>query len=90
MLTEPRDALAEQSSFVSYLVGLASLARVVHALASDGNRRAGDTREPDDFVYLLLGLARVGQSIEQLAKSVPHQGNPEPAAQPPTETRWLR
>ena len=32
MLTDPRPALAEQNNFVGYLMGLAGLARVVHAL----------------------------------------------------------
>ena len=45
-LTDPRDALAEQSSFISYLVGLAGLARVVHALAADGDRRVDPPAMP--------------------------------------------
>ena len=59
-LTDPRDALAEQSSFVSYLVGLAGLARVVRALAADGDRRADPRRDADDFVHLLLGRREPG------------------------------
>ncbi len=92
MLTDPRQALAEQSSFVSYLVGLAGLARLVHALAADGNRRADPPREADDAVYLLLGLASTAEVIERLADRPPVQT----AAQGPpllvseTNNRWLR
>ena len=60
-LTDPREALAEQSSFVSYLVGLAGLARVVRALAADGDRRADPRRDADDFVHLLLGRREPGR-----------------------------
>jgi hypothetical protein len=91
-LTDPRDALVEQSSFVSYLVGLAGLARVVHALAADGDRRADPHRAADDFVHLLLGLASVGAAIERLAESAPAPRSHAPAAPPPTSSnaRWLR
>jgi hypothetical protein len=89
MLTDPREALAEQSSLVSYLVGLAGLARVVTALADDHNRRADPPREADDLVHLLLGLASLGEAIERLAESVPAQRNPATTT-PPTNVRWLR
>ena len=59
-LTDPREALAEQSNFVGYLVGLAGLARMVHTLAADGDRRADPPRDADDFVHALLGLASLG------------------------------
>ena len=92
MLTDPREALAEQSSFIGYLVGLAGLARVVHALAADGNRRADPPGEADDAVHLLLGVASVAEAIERLAESAPAQPCPPAAASPPssTNTRWLR
>ncbi len=95
MLTDPRQALAEQSSFVSYLVGLVGLARMVHALAADGNRRADPPREADDAVHLLLGLASVAEAIERLADRAPAQpSSPAVAAPPPstseTDNRWLR
>ncbi|OUZ02313.1 hypothetical protein B0172_03600 [Mycobacterium avium subsp. paratuberculosis] len=45
-LTDPRDALADQSDFIGYLVGLAGLADVVHTLAGDGPRAAADPRAP--------------------------------------------
>jgi hypothetical protein len=92
MLTDPRESLAEQSSFVSYLVGLAGLARVVHALAAYGNRRVDPPCEADDLVHLLLGLASLGDAIEHLAISTPAQGSQGAAASPPgsTNARWLR
>jgi hypothetical protein len=91
MLTDPREALAQQSSFVSYLVGLAGLARAVHALAGDGDHRAVDPpREADDFVHVLLGLASLGEAIERVAESVPPRAAGAPAAAPSTNTRWLR
>jgi hypothetical protein len=92
MLTDPRKALAEQSNFIGYLVGLAGVARVVHALAADGNRRADPPREADGFVYVLLAFASLGRKIESLAEST--QAQPSAAAatapRPSTETRWLR
>jgi hypothetical protein len=89
-LTDPREALADQSDFIGYLVGLAGLARVVHALAADSGRRAEATRDADDFVHVLLGLASLGAGVERLAGSAVVQHNP--AAKPPTTSaaRWLR
>jgi hypothetical protein len=91
-LTDPREALAEESSFVSYLLGLAGLAQVVHALAADGDRPTEPPRDADDLVHLLLGLASMGDAIERLAKSVPVQQYRAAAAPSPgsTITRWLR
>lgn len=91
-LTDPREALADQSAFIGYLVGLTGLARVVHTLAADGDRRAADPRDSDDFVHALLGFASLGAAIEGLANSALAQQNPiaealSPAAPP---TRWLR
>jgi hypothetical protein len=88
MLTDPREALGEHSSFIGYLVGLAGLAQVVRALAAD-DRRADPLREADDLVHLLLGLASLGEAIERLAKPVAAQQN-RTAATPSTDTRWLR
>jgi hypothetical protein len=92
MLTDPRDALAEQSNFVSYLVGLAGLGRLVHALATDGDRRADPKPGADDFVHLLLGLASLGGAIERLAESAPAQQYPAAATppRPSSNVRWLR
>jgi hypothetical protein len=91
-LTDPREALADQSEFVSYLVGLAGLSQLVHTLAADGDRRAGRPRDPDDFVHVLLGLASIGAAIERLANWAPPQQNPIAEARPPATptTRWLR
>jgi hypothetical protein len=90
-LTDPRDALAEQSNFISYLMGLASLGRVARRLA-DGERRAEPPSDAGEFVHVLLGLASLGASIEGLAESVP--APQRPAATAPssdsTTTRWLR
>jgi uncharacterized membrane protein HdeD (DUF308 family) len=86
-LTDPREALADQSSFIGYLVGLAGVVRVVHTLA-DGDRRSGTRRDTDDFVHVLLGLASVGAAIERLANPAATQTNPAPAAA--STTRWLR
>ena len=92
MLTDPRPALAEQSNFVGYLVGLAHLARAVHALACDGQPRADPRREADDFTHLLLGVASMGDAINRLAESEPAQpsGTTDAPASPATNTRWLR
>ena len=75
-LTDPREALADQSNFIGYLVGLAGLARVVHTLAADGDRRSDPPGDSDDFVHLLLGLASLGEAIERLAN--PATGTTEP------------
>jgi hypothetical protein len=91
-LTDPREALADKSEFIGYLVGLAGVARVVHDLAADGDRQARDPRDADDFVHVLLGLASIGAAIERLAGSVVAQRNPTievPPPAPPT-MRWLR
>jgi hypothetical protein len=95
-LTDLREALADQSNFIGCLVGLAGLARVVHALAGDGQfseaGRSDPPRDSDDFVHVLLGLASLGGSIERLANSAAAQPNPTVEPPPPasTATRWLR
>ncbi len=88
-LTDPCEALAEQSSFVSYLVGLAGLAQVVCTLAADGELRTESSGEADDLVLMLLGLASLGEAIERLAEPAPPQHRAA-AATAPTNTRWLR
>jgi hypothetical protein len=87
-LTDPREALADQSNFVGYLLGLASLARVVHELA-DGDRRADPPAEADDFVHVLLGVARLGEAVERLADTAPGRQK-APASPTPADVRWLR
>lgn len=91
-LTDPRVALADQSHFIGYLVGLAGLARIVHTLAADGDRPSDPRRDPDDFVHALLGLASVGAAIERLANPPAAQANLPAETRPPTAstTRWLR
>ncbi len=87
-LTDPREALADQSSFIDYLVGLAGVARTVRALAADGDRRSGADRGAGDFEYVLLGLASLGRGVERLADLTGAQGDSAPPA--PTIGRWLR
>lgn len=88
-LTDPREALADQSSFIAYLVGLAGLGRVVHELADDGGRLSDPRCEQDDFVNILLGLASVGAAVEKLADPSAVQQNPVTKSSAPI-TRWLR
>lgn len=87
-LTDPREALADQSNFIGYLVGLAGVARMVHTLADD-DRRSDTCHSPDDFVHVLLGLASLGAAIERIANPATVQQNPTEQAVIPT-TRWLR
>jgi hypothetical protein len=92
MLTDPRPALAEQSNFIGYLLGLAGVARVVHALAADSSGPADPPREADDFVYVLLAFASLGGKIERLAESARTEPSDTRAEVTPTpmSTRWLR
>jgi hypothetical protein len=89
-LTDPRAALADQSTFIDYLVGLAGLARMVHELAADGDRSSDPSLEPDDFVYALLGLASVGAGVERLANRTAVQKHPIPKQSALSTMRWLR
>ena len=91
-LNDPREALADQSDFIGYLVGLAGVARVIQTLAADGDRRGGDPRDPDDFVHVLVGLASIGETIEGFANSAMAQQYPTADAAPAhaSTTRWLR
>jgi hypothetical protein len=91
-ITDPRVALADQSNFVSYLLGLAGLARGVHQLAVDRDTRESPSCEADDFVHVLLGVASLGAEIERLAETAPAQQVWEDRQKAPdsTNTRWLR
>jgi hypothetical protein len=89
-LTDPREALADQSNFIGYLLGLSGMARAVRELAADDNRRADAPRDADDFVHALLGIASLGELIERLGESTPAQPNPIAEAPVSTMTRWLR
>jgi hypothetical protein len=89
-LIDPREALAEQSTFVGYLMGLVSLGRVVRALA-DGADGGTDTGDADDFVHMLVGLASIGKSIERLAETEVSQDYSVTSPPPDSAiTRWLR
>ena len=92
MLTDPRPALAEQSNFIGYLLGLVGVARAVHALAADSHPRADPGHDADDFVHLMLGVASVGDAINRLAESAQAEPCEAPDAAPPPSTnrRWLR
>ena len=89
-LSDPREALADQSHFIDYLVGLAGIARTIRDLAVDGDRRAGDPSDADDFVFALLGLASVGAAIERLTYPFAAQQNPITEAPGAPIARWLR
>ena len=89
-LTDPREALADQSNFIGYLIGLAGLGQLVHALAADGDRRADKSRDADDFVTCCsaspaLGTRRATGRIHTGPTSFGSHG-----ATLPTNTRWLR
>lgn len=86
-VTEPAAALADDCSFIGYLVGLASIGQVVRTLARDSDGVTSPAA--GDFVYLLMGLASVGAGIESMAQL------PDTIAQPTVHKatdaqRWLR
>jgi hypothetical protein len=86
-LTDPREALADQSSFISCLVGLCGVARLVRGLVDEPrtDRNAGPA---DEFVYTLMGLASLGNAIEHLAAPAAARADPVPGVT--TQMRWLR
>ncbi|MGJ6126092.1 hypothetical protein QN239_26295 [Mycolicibacterium sp. Y3] len=86
-ITDPQPALAEQSSFIGYLVGLAGLGQLVRSLAAPG---CTGPYPDDDFVHLLLGLASIGTAIEGLAGSEPDVPPVSGATSLPSAGRWLR
>ncbi len=87
-LTDPRESLAKQSNFIGYLMGLTSIASVVHALAAKDIRPSDPPQEADDFIHLLLGLASVGEAVERLAVAPPPP--PTSTASTTEHMRWLR
>jgi hypothetical protein len=89
-LTDPREALADQSSFVGYLLGLASMARAIRELGADDTRRADPPSEADDFVHVLLGIASLGEKIEHLGEPDTGPTSPVTTAPGSTTLRWLR
>ena len=86
-LTDPTAALADDCSFIGYLVGLASIGRVVHTLA--GGPEAVIPRAADDLVHLLLGLASLGAGIESLGQCTAAAAR-DTARTATDTTRWLR
>lgn len=86
-LTDPTAALADDCSFIGYLVGLASIGRVVHTLA--GAPEAVTPRAADDLVHLLLGLASLGAGIESLGQRTGAAAR-DTARTAADTTRWLR
>lgn len=86
-LSDPRPALDERSSLIGYLMGVAALARLIDVLALDNGRESAPPA--GEFVHLLLGVASVGKSIEQLVSVDPMVD--EPSQPSPVEPRrWLR
>ncbi len=83
-LSDPRPALAEHSSLIGYLMGVVAAAKAVEALASDS--RPQSLGAADDFVHMLVGVASLGRSIENLACTSPVVRRPPPE----DSTRWLR
>jgi hypothetical protein len=81
MLTDPREAHAEHNDVVNCLMGLASMARMVHALAAAEGRRPTTSAEADDFVHLVLGLASLGETVGLVAQPA---RAPRPTADPPS------
>ena len=86
-LTDPQPALAEASTFIDYLVGLAGLGRLVHSLAAETGATASDA---DDFVHLLLGVAGMAAKVEQLAASRAGAATTSEGSAYPDSGRWLR
>jgi hypothetical protein len=84
MITDPREALADQNQVVTGLVGLAALGQAVRALA-EGAGPPAPVDEADDFVHLLVAIARMGQAVEQLVPAAPPQ-DPADGGQAPSVT----
>ncbi|RZT14178.1 hypothetical protein EV589_4896 [Mycobacterium sp. BK558] len=84
-LLDPRSSLAEHSSLIGYLMGVAAVAQAIDEMALDTSR--GSDCTADDFVYVLVGVASLGRAIENLAGSVVVAAA-HPSPSPPQ--RWLR
>jgi hypothetical protein len=90
-LSRPREALAEQSSFVGYLVAVAGIGRTVRTLAVDPAPGCPErTCDSDDFLYLLLGLAGLGSTVERLGEDAWRHHSSPPESVSRLATRWLR
>lgn len=88
-LRDPHAALAEQSSFVGYLIGVAGAARCVRELARVDLVDSPPGAPVDDFVHLLLGIASLGDAISRLAETAPSEQD-WCASEIPDPGRWLR
>ena len=82
MITDPREALAEQNQVVTAFVGLAALGRAVRALSAGPRHPA--PRQADEFVHLLLAVARLAEAVEQLVPpaAATSDGKPTPSVTP--------
>ena len=91
-LIDPREALAEQSTFIGYLMGLTSLGQLVRALVADDACQADKPCDADDFVHLLLGIAGLGASVERLVETrqIESLCEADQSATDSASTRWLR
>ncbi len=89
-LLDPREALAEQSTFIEYLLGVAGVAQLVHELAADGVPSAECSCAADDFVHVLLGLAALGEAVEALADATGEHRRTEARLPASSYERWLR
>jgi len=87
-LTDPREALADKSDFIGYLVGLAAVTDMVRTLAADDGSQKLSAGDCDDFIYALLGLASTGAAVERMSNCVIAQQNPTIEVAP--TTRFLR
>jgi hypothetical protein len=86
MLADPPSAFTEQNTVATALTGLAGLAKLVRALAvADA---AGVAPEPpDDLVYVLLGIAGLGEAVTRLPEPGPA---PIASSQAQEPGEWLR
>ena len=84
-LTDPREALADQSNFIGYLMGLASLGHVVHALA-DGDRPSGPVRPMPTTSSTSSSASRASaRAVERLAEPAPSRTVRAHRCRPATE-----
>ena len=91
-LTDPREALADQSSFIGYLIGLAGLGQ---RGACAGRRRPPSRLSPampTTSSTCCSALRASEQAVERLAESAPRSTALGSRGTGPrsTNTRWLR
>jgi hypothetical protein len=89
VITDAREALAEQNQVVTALVGLAALGRSVRALAA-GARNPAPADDADEFVHLLLAIARLGDAIGRLLPPAGSTGPPYEGRAPSVPRELLR